>query len=132
MKRIMIADDSGMARAFIKRCLEMVMSEEAEYEEAENGKVALDKMKESRFDLLVTDLNMPEMSGAQLLKHIIASPKLHGTPSIVITSLKNPAQMDELRECGVSAILGKPLNPQELSEALGSVFEEEEPDGYGA
>ena len=131
MKRIIIADDSGMARVFIKRCLEMVMTEEAEYIEAVDGKDALEKMKAERPDLLVTDLNMPRLTGAELLKCIISSPKLHGTPSIVITSLKNPAQIEELEHCGVTAILGKPVNPQALSEAIKKIFGNKEEDGYG-
>jgi two-component system chemotaxis response regulator CheY len=131
MRRVLIVDDSKMARMFIKRTLQMVMTEEAEFEQAVDGRDALDKMKKASFDLLVTDLNMPNMDGAQLLKRVIASPRLHGTPSIVITSLKNPAKEAELKSYGVSAILGKPLDSAALSEAIDKVFgKDKENDGY--
>lgn len=131
MKKLMIVDDSKMARMFIRRTLDMVMTEEVEYIEAINGKDALAKMKASPVDLLVTDLNMPEMDGAQLLKRIIASPKLHGTPSIVVTSLSNPAKQAELESYGVSAILGKPVDPSLLSQAIDKIFGKDENDGFG-
>jgi two-component system chemotaxis response regulator CheY len=131
MRRVLIVDDSKMARMFIKRILQMVMTEDAEFEQAVDGRDALDKMKKASFDLLVTDLNMPNMDGAQLLKRVIASPRLHGTPSIVITSLKNPAKEAELKSYGVSAILGKPLDSAALSEAIDKVFgKDKENDGY--
>ncbi|MBN2802639.1 MAG: response regulator [Deltaproteobacteria bacterium] len=132
MKKVLIADDSGMARTFIKRTLEMVMTEEAVYIEAVNGRDALEKMKDDPPDLLVTDLNMPELDGAQLLKRIIASPKLHGTPSIVITSLDNEAKHKELKGYGVTAILGKPVDPGQLSATLEKIFGKgNDDDNYG-
>ena len=131
MKKVLIADDSGMARTFIRRTLEMVMTQEAEYEEAVNGRDALEKMKANPPDLLITDLNMPELDGGQLLKRIIASPKLHGTPSIVITSLNNPAKKKELQNYGVIAILGKPVDPVLLSTTLEKIFGKDNNDDYG-
>ena len=131
MKRVVIADDSKMARAFIRRSIEIALAEDAEYVEAVDGQDAFEKMKDAPTDLLVTDLNMPKMNGTQLLRRIIASPRLHGTPSIVVTSLLNPAKEKELRELGASEILGKPLSPTELSDALSRIFEKTEEENYG-
>ena len=69
-------------------------------------------LKEENADLIVTDLNMPEMDGEELLRRIAASPKYNSTPVVVITSTKNKAKEDILYELGVSGILGKPISPQ--------------------
>ena len=136
MKRIVIVDDSSLARSFVRRSLAIVLHEPAEFVEAENGSVALEIMKENPPDLLVTDLVMPIMDGSELLRRMISSPILHGTPSIVITSLLNPARKKELEERGVTAILGKPVCPSELEAAVNKAFGEEHndenTDGFGA
>jgi two-component system chemotaxis response regulator CheY len=125
-----------MARSFIRRCLEIALAEEVEFAEAADGAEALALMKERPPDLLVTDLNMPGMDGARLLAKVMASPRLHGTPSIVITSLRNPARVAELEARGVTAVLGKPVEPQELGDALERIFgkggEDGERDGFGS
>ena len=133
MKKVLVADDSSMARAFIKRTLEMVCSEDVEVIEARDGEDAFAQMKAQQPDLLITDLNMPVMDGASLLKRVKSSPRLHDTPCIVITSLLNPAKEKELQSYDVSAILGKPLNTAALSKALVDVFPNQvgSDDGYG-
>lgn len=129
MKKILIADDSATARLFIRRCLEIAMGEEIEFTEAVNGKEALTLMKQQPVDLVVTDLNMPVMDGQTFLMRVAASPKLFGTPVIFITSVNNPARRDELVSLGAAAVLGKPVTPMALTEALGNVFEDANIDG---
>ncbi len=116
--KIMIADDSGTARMFIKQCLEISIEEEVEFMEAENGKVALEKLKAEPVDLLVTDLNMPVLDGRELIRRIAGSPKLHGMPIMVITSSGNQARKDELLEMGAGVVLRKPVNPMSIGEGL--------------
>ncbi len=128
MKHIIIADDSSTARMFIRRCLEIVVSQEAEYSEAENGQGVLDILEKRPADLIVTDLNMPVMNGADLLKRIKSSPKKHYIPVIVITSAANPEKEQELEQLGALAILGKPISPAVVMPVISDLFgEEEEP-----
>ncbi|MBU0753957.1 MAG: response regulator [Planctomycetes bacterium] len=122
MKKIMIVDDSGTARLFIRRCLEIVLTEEVIIIEAVNGKDALTTMKQESPDLVLTDLNMPVMDGLTFVKRVAASPKLHGTPVVFITSVNNPARREELVAQGASAVLGKPVTPKALSETLEEIF----------
>ena len=68
MQRIIIVDDSSMARMFIQRCLEAIGFSQAEFIEAKNGQDALDKIDDVSIDLIVTDLTMPVMDGETLLK----------------------------------------------------------------
>ncbi|HKK00929.1 MAG TPA: response regulator [Desulfuromonadales bacterium] len=118
MKRIVIADDSYTARMFIRRCLEIVGFQDAQFVEATNGKEALALIKEEPTDLLVTDLNMPVMDGETLLKWVKANPRLNELPVLVVTSAGNPAKEAELHKIGAFAILNKPINPPALSAAL--------------
>lgn len=115
---IIVADDSLTARMIIRRCLEIAGLSDAKFLDARDGTEALDLARNNKIDLLVTDLNMPKMDGLSLLKHIKASPKLSYLPVLVISSLTNPAKTEELFGLGASAILGKPVSPIEVAEAL--------------
>ncbi|MDY6853019.1 MAG: response regulator [Thermodesulfobacteriota bacterium] len=126
MKRIVIADDSGTARMFIRRCLDIVGCAEAEYAEAANGKEVLEILKDRPADMVVTDLNMPEMNGLDLLKRIKASPRLNETPVLVITSAANPERVQELERWGAMAVLSKPISPATLAPVLAEFLDNEE------
>lgn len=122
MKRVVIADDSALARMFLRRCLEITGLSEALFVEAANGEEALERMKEAPTDLLVTDLTMPKVDGLELMRRIVASPRLNGVPVLVVTSAGNEVQRDELRQLGVAGILSKPISPPIVAEALSLIF----------
>ncbi len=114
MSRIVVVDDSAIARKFIKRCLEMAGCEDATFIEAEDGEKALEVLKDGPVDLVVTDLNMPVMDGAQLLKKIKTSPSLTDMVVILVTSAENPELKKELLGHGAYEVLGKPVSPADL------------------
>jgi two-component system chemotaxis response regulator CheY len=123
IKNIVIADDSALARMFIRRCLEIAGLGDANFFEASDGSEAILRMKEVKADLLVTDLTMPNMNGIELMRKISASPRLSGTPVLVVTSAGNVEQRKELIELGATRILSKPISPQLLIEAIQEVNE---------
>ena len=116
--KILIADDSGTARMFIKQCLEISITEDVEFVEAANGQEALKLLKEGGVELLVTDLNMPVLDGRELIRRVSASPKLIGLPIMVITSSGNEARKQELLDLGAKVVLRKPVNPMKVAEGL--------------
>ncbi len=118
MKKIIIADDSSTARMFIRRCLQIIGLGDSDFTEAEDGKIALDAAKADPPDLLITDLNMPNMDGEELLKRVKSSPKLNILPVLVITSAGNPAREKVLLEMGAIGVLHKPVSPAVMVEAL--------------
>ncbi len=118
MKRVLIADDSQMARTIIRRCLQIAGGRDWEFQEAANGELALAALRESPFDLLVTDLNMPVMDGIGLLRRIRASPKLAALSVLVVTSDSGSATSEELTSSGADAILFKPLSPSRVAAVL--------------
>jgi len=122
IKKIVIADDSALARMFIRRCLEIAGLGDSEFFEAGDGAEALQRLKEIHADMLVTDLTMPNMNGIELLKRISASPRLAGLPVLVVTSAGNEEQRKQLLELGATRILSKPISPPMLVEAINAVF----------
>ncbi|MBU1107720.1 MAG: response regulator [Candidatus Riflebacteria bacterium] len=123
MLKILIADDSKTARMIIQRCLEMVGVANCEYVHASDGIEALTIMRAGGVDLLITDLNMPNLDGKGLLLAVKSSPKLTNTPVIVISSLVNQALEIELNSLGVNSIINKPVSPVKLLECMESIME---------
>ena len=121
IKNVVIADDSALARMFIRRCLEIAGLGDAHFIEASDGSEAISCMKKIKADLLVTDLTMPNMNGIELMRKISSSPRLSGTPVLVVTSAGNAEQRSELLELGVTRILSKPISPPILIDALQQV-----------
>jgi len=122
LKNIVIADDSALARMFIRRCLEIAGLGDANFFEASDGSEAIVKMKEVKADLLVTDLTMPNMNGIELMRRISSSPRLSGTPVLVVTSAGNEEQRKELMSLGATRILSKPISPPLLVEAINTIM----------
>jgi two-component system chemotaxis response regulator CheY len=123
---IVIADDSRTARFLIRQYLEMVGFYKADFIEAENGRQALQLVKDNQANILFTDYKMPEMDGLDLLRKVKASPALHDLPVVVITSFANQAKIDELSENGAFAVLQKPLSLSKLHETLKQFLRDED------
>ena len=126
MDRIVIADDSGTARMFTVRCLEVLGFKDTEIIECENGAEALDCLQKGDTDLLITDLTMPIMDGTTLVKTITEDKTINLKRIIVVTSAGNLAKEEELSRYGAQ-IISKPISPAKLAEVLAS----EQPDTWG-
>ncbi len=120
-ERILIVDDSVTARMMIRRCLEISGCEQANFLEASNGVEALEMLKGNTVDLILTDLNMPEMNGKSLIRRLKSSPRLTMIPVIVVSSITNDTEEADLLSKGVSAIIRKPMSPMMVMEALESI-----------
>ena len=135
MKNILIVDDSLTFRLYLKKCLQLLICDETiQATEVKDGKVAWDMVQAASFDLIVSDVNMPVMSGQQFLQKVKGDPLHADTPVIFVTSLANDARVAELMELGASAVLKKPLDPNEMALALakiGIIEAKETSDGYG-
>ncbi len=118
MYRVLIVDDSSTARSLIKKSLDICGLTASRFLEANNGKEALDILKNEAVDLVLTDVNMPEMDGFNLLRRIKSSPKLFDVPVVVITSLKNRTAEQILKKEQAAAVLGKPLSIPEMHRML--------------
>ena len=126
MKKVLIVDDSSSARMFIRRCVEIAGLRSAEFAEAGNGQEALDILRSSGADLVLTDLTMPTMDGETLLKRMKASPALNEIPIVVISSASNPSKEKALLAHGAAAVAKKPPTPASLALIIQSIWKESE------
>lgn len=126
MLKILIVDDSSTARMFIRRCLEIAGCQCANFQEAGNGKEALDLVSKECFDFILADLTMPVLDGRSMLRRLKSSPGTCAVPVVVISSASNPASDSELVAQGAYAVLSKPITPPALISAIGSLFNKQE------
>ena len=124
IKRVLIVDDSSTARSIIRRTLEISGFEELEIGEASNGEEALQVLKENKYDLVFTDLNMPHMDGEQLLKRIKSSPKLNDIPVVVISSMTNESKENKLLSEHAAKIFPKPISLPDIQDFLENYSED--------
>ena len=120
-ERILLVDDSLSARMIIRQYLEIVGCQGAEFKEVANGSMALDELKLTSYDLIVTDMNMPVMDGNEFLMRLKASPKYNKIPVIIVSSAANKDNEQRFMKFGANYVIGKPVSPQLLHEAVSSL-----------
>ena len=114
-KSILVTDDSSIMRMFLVMNLKRMLT--VNITEAVNGRDALEKLERGKFDLLLTDMNMPEMDGAELVRQVRTG--LKSDMPIVIITTKGEAKDRELgMSLGANSYLTKPVNPAELIKAV--------------
>ncbi len=120
--QVLLVDDSKMARRMISRTLEKLGI--GEITEAENGREAVPLLQSQHFDLVVTDYNMPEMDGHELLKFIRQMSNQPDVPVMMVTTEGDESKLQAIQHEGVSAIMDKPFQVQEVRSMMESVFSE--------
>nr|WP_225444348.1 chemotaxis response regulator CheY [Pseudomarimonas arenosa] len=119
--RILIVDDFSTMRRIVKNLLnDLGFSNTAE---AEDGNAALAALRASKFDFVVTDWNMPGMTGIELLKHIRADAALAKLPVLMVTAEAKREQIIEAAQAGVNGYIIKPFTAATLQEKLNKIFE---------
>ena len=112
--RILLVDDSRLARRHMLDVLEKMGVTPLQVIQAENGHEAIEKLNADTFDLVLTDYNMPQMDGEELLKCIRQNPALDRIPVIMVTSEENETKLASIKSHGVTAMLNKPFDPPNL------------------
>jgi class 3 adenylate cyclase len=118
--RLLVADDNKVNRLLLGRSLEQLGHRVAM---AENGRVALEMLRRESFDLLLLDMEMPEMTGFQVLEQMVADLQLRDLPVIVTSSLEGVTHIARCIELGADDYLPKPVNPVLLRARIGSSLE---------
>jgi two-component system, NarL family, invasion response regulator UvrY len=120
MTRILIADDHPSVRAGLKQFLEEEPGV-AEIGEAASGTATLDRLRESRWDLLILDINMPDRSGIDILKQIrVTHPN---TKVLIVSGLPERQYAVNVIKAGASGFLTKESAPEELLKAARTVLQ---------
>jgi adenylate cyclase len=118
--RLLVVDDNKVNRLLLIRSLEMQGHRAVG---AENGRVALEMLEHERFDLVLLDINMPEMDGFQVLERLLANPTLRDLPVIVTSSVEGMDSVVRCIELGAEDYLHKPVNPVLLKARVNSSLE---------
>ena len=119
--RILIVDDFSTMRRIVKNLLnDLGYSNTAE---ADDGTTALAALRSAPFDFVVTDWNMPGMTGIDLLRAIRADDKLKTLPVLMVTAEAKREQIIEAAQNGVNGYIIKPFTAQTREEKLGTIFE---------
>ncbi|NTW60660.1 MAG: response regulator [Nitrospirae bacterium] len=114
-KSILVAEDSSIMRMFLVMNMRRMLR--VNITEAENGREALAKLMNGKFDLLLTDMNMPEMGGAELVRFVRNGLK-SDMPIVIVTTMGESKDRDLGMRLGANAYLTKPVDVKELIKTI--------------
>jgi two-component system chemotaxis response regulator CheY len=118
---ILIVDDSATTRAMIKRTIRMTDLPIAHLYDAPDGKAALELLLTKTVDLVLADLNMPEMDGFEMTRRLRANDATRDIPVIVVSAAPNAEDFARLEQ--VSGCLRKPFTAEALRNAIAQALE---------
>lgn len=121
-KSLMIVDDSATMRKIIIRTIRMSGLEFDRTEEAGNGQEALTKLSATAVDMILCDINMPEMSGPEMVKKVREIPALASTKIIMVSTESSQELIDSLIASGANGFITKPFTPEKFKEKLSPFF----------
>ncbi|MFI9651082.1 chemotaxis response regulator CheY [Guyparkeria sp. GHLCS8-2] len=119
--KILVVDDFSTMRRIIKNLLKELGF--TNLEEADDGQTALPLLKQGNFDFLVTDWNMPGMTGIDLLRAVRADPELVSLPVLMVTAEAKREQIVLAAQEGVNGYIVKPFNGATLKAKIDKIFE---------
>ena len=119
--KIMVVDDFSTMRRIVKNVLKQLGFENIE--EAEDGAQALAKLKTGGFGFMVSDWNMPNMDGLDLLKAVRKDPDLKGLPVLMVTAEAEKDKVVTAIQAGVNNYVVKPFTAEVFKEKMDRIFE---------
>ncbi|MDQ7073603.1 MAG: response regulator [Gammaproteobacteria bacterium] len=119
MAKILAVDDSASLRQMVSFTLK---SAGYEVTEAANGQEGLDMARSKKFDLVVTDINMPVMDGIKLIKSLRGLAEYRFTPLLMLTTESSDGKKQEGKAAGATGWIVKPFNPDKLLNVIGRVL----------
>jgi two-component system chemotaxis response regulator CheY len=122
MYNILIVDDSRTIRSVIAKTLDIAGVKITTLHEAANGKEALDILLAEWVDIVFADINMPVMSGMELVDEMKTAGMLETVPVVIISTEGSRQRIDELKNKGVRAYLRKPFTPEQLIAVIDEVL----------
>lgn len=117
---ILVVDDFSTMRRIVRNLLKEAGF--ANVEEAEDGQVALGKLRAGSFEFVVSDLNMPNMNGFELLRQIRADEKLKALPVLLVTAEAKKEDIVTAAQIGASGYIVKPFTKATLEEKLHKIL----------
>jgi two-component system chemotaxis response regulator CheY len=119
--RFLVVDDFSTMRRIVRNLLKELGFTDAE--EAEDGNVALARLKAEKFDFVVSDWNMPNMTGIDLLRAIRADAQLKHLPVLMVTAEAKKENIVEAAQAGANGYIVKPFTAATLDEKLNKILD---------
>ncbi|BBP01225.1 chemotaxis response regulator CheY [Sulfuriferula nivalis] len=119
--KFLVVDDFSTMRRIVRNLLKELGY--ANVEEAEDGAQGLQMLKSAKFDFVVSDWNMPNMDGLQMLQAIRADPALSSLPVLMVTAEAKKENIIAAAQAGANGYVVKPFTAATLDEKLGKIFE---------
>lgn len=119
---VLIVDDSAIVRKVLMKTFGMTKIEVNTFHQAENGKAALEILKQTWVDVIFLDINMPVMNGMEFVQRLRVDPTIADTPIIIVSTEGSQERREELERMGIKAYLRKPVTPETLVETVKNVF----------
>jgi two-component system chemotaxis response regulator CheY len=120
---ILVVDDSAIVRSMVKKAIGMAGLDVSQVHEAANGREALEVLARSWIDVVFADINMPEMTGAELVRKMSEHPAFASIPVVIVSSERGEARIEELRRCGARAYVKKPFRPEDFRQVVDQLLE---------
>lgn len=120
--KFLVVDDFSTMRRIVRNLLKEVGI--TNVDEAEDGQIALQKLRAGGFDFVVSDWNMPNMTGIQLLREIRADATLKHLPVLMVTAEAKKENIVEAAQAGASGYVVKPFTAATLDEKLQKIFQQ--------
>lgn len=112
MSAILVVDDSKVMRDMIVACLRAVPG--ATFVHATTGLEAIERLSLAPFDLMVLDLNMPDVGGVEVLEFVRGQDRLRSLPVLIVTTRGDDESKERVLRAGASAFLAKPFQPEAI------------------
>jgi two-component system, chemotaxis family, chemotaxis protein CheY len=129
--RILVVDDSPVSRKMVCKAVAMCGLDVGEILEAGNGKEALELASSTWVDIVLADVNMPVMSGAEMVAEMAKRDFMSTTPVVIISSDKTEDRVKSMRSMGVSAYLPKPFRPEQVKQVISELLLEKKGERHG-
>ncbi|HUV64159.1 MAG TPA: response regulator [Sedimentisphaerales bacterium] len=115
---VLIVDDSSLTRKAIRRIVDMIGLDIEKVFEAENGVEALKILDEAHIQLVLADLNMPEMGGIEMIYYMRGNEATRDIPVVIVSTESSTTVIEGLLADGAKDYLHKPFTPEEFREVL--------------
>ena len=123
---VLIVDDSSSMRAIIKKIIKVSGFDVGEFWDVSDGKEALKVLTDEWVDIVLTDINMPNMNGMELMAEMRKDELLRSIPVVMITTEGSEKKMQEAMDLGASGYVKKPFLPEDIKRTLSSIMGEED------
>jgi two-component system chemotaxis response regulator CheY len=122
VRRILVVEDSASTRSLVRAILEdpvfaTALGQPVDVTEAQSGFDAMRLLPRARYDLIITDINMPDVNGLELIHFIRRSEQYRSTPLVIISTQATERDVERGKKLGADAYVPKPFTPEGLRSA---------------